>query len=149
MIAKKVKEILKSKLGLMRVEDDMVLDWDLGLDELDFVELVMALEKEFHIHLPADFDAWLKVEMRVADLVRVVEEHLPVRGMETKVQQTLNPIAGLYTMRNGVPMCCITGDKCKKLTKNDVKNNDALHNLCSRRACIIESNFQRLAQKVK
>ena len=42
MIAKKVKEILKSKFGLMRVEDDMVLDWDLALDESDFVELVMA-----------------------------------------------------------------------------------------------------------
>ena len=148
-MAQKVKEILKSKFGLMRVEDDMLLDWDLALDELDFVELAMALEKEFRIHLPADFDACLKVEMRVADLVRIVEEHLPIPRIETKAQQSLNPIAGLYTMRNGVPMCCITGDKCKKLTKDEVKNNGALHNLCSHRACVIESNFQRLAQKVK
>ena len=132
----------------MRVEDDMVLDWDLALDELDFVELVMALEKEFRIHLPSDFDAYLKVEMRVADLVRVVEEHMPIHKVETKIQQPLNPIVGLYTVRDGAPMCCITGEKCKKLSKNEVKQNTGLHNLCQKRSCVIESNFQRLAAQL-
>lgn len=32
-------------------EDDNLID-DLGLDELDHVELTMALEEEFHIEIP-------------------------------------------------------------------------------------------------
>lgn len=149
MIAKKVKEILKSKFGLMRVEDDMLLDLDLALDELDLVELVIALEKEFRIKLPEDLDAQLRVmEMKVADLVRVVEEHMPIHRVETKTQQPLNPIVGLYTVRDGAPMCCITGEKCKKLSKNEVKQNTGLRNLCQKRSCVIESNFQRLAAQL-
>jgi len=150
MIADKVRKTIKSKLGLRNdVTDDMTLAIDLGCDELDMVEIMMDLEKVLHFQMPSDmlecFDPM--GTMTVADLIRAVEDSAPVRLFDNKIP--LNPIAGLYTMRGGVPVCCLTGDKCKKLSKNEIKQNTALYNLCRRRSSIIESNFQRLAQKVK
>ncbi len=149
MIAQKVYETIKSKLGVRFVTDDMKLVTDLGCDELDMVEIIMDLEKILHFYMPEDLLESFNPRgtMTVADLIRAVEDYAPVRLFEHKTP--LNPIAGLYTVRNGVPMCCLTGDKCKKLSKNEIKQNTALYNLCRHRSCVIESNFQRLTQKVK
>ena len=48
-VNKKVVEIIKDKLIIDEVGSDDNLIEDLGADSLDIIELVMALESEFHI----------------------------------------------------------------------------------------------------
>ena len=48
-VNKKVVEIIKDKLIVEEVGSDDNLIEDLGADSLDIIELVMALESEFHI----------------------------------------------------------------------------------------------------
>ncbi|WP_238393401.1 acyl carrier protein [Myxacorys almedinensis] len=57
-----------------RVDLDSSLANDLGMDELDRVELLMALEEEFDIEIPDDVaeDGWDTVK----DLVNLVQERL-------------------------------------------------------------------------
>jgi acyl carrier protein len=59
-IAKKVEEILVEKLGLAATEvtPDANLIKDLGIDSLDYAELVMEFEQTFDIRIP-DNDAEL------------------------------------------------------------------------------------------
>lgn len=50
----KIKEII-SELAVVPVEevlDDSTLRDDLGLDSIDVVEVIMAIEKEFNIQIP-------------------------------------------------------------------------------------------------
>ena len=48
-VNKQVVDIIKDKLGVDEVGSDDDLINDLGADSLDIIELVMALEREFHI----------------------------------------------------------------------------------------------------
>ena len=59
-IAKKVEEILVEKLGIASTEvtPDANLIKDLGIDSLDYAELVMEFEQTFDIRIP-DNDAEL------------------------------------------------------------------------------------------
>ena len=59
-VAKKVEEILVEKLGIAATEvtPDANLIKDLGIDSLDYAELVMEFEQTFDIRIP-DSDAEL------------------------------------------------------------------------------------------
>ncbi len=59
-IAKKVEDILVNKLGIAATEvtPDANLIKDLGIDSLDYAELVMEFEQTFDIRIP-DSDAEL------------------------------------------------------------------------------------------
>ena len=59
-IAKKVEDILVNKLGIASTEvtPDANLIKDLGIDSLDYAELVMEFEQTFDIRIP-DSDAEL------------------------------------------------------------------------------------------
>jgi len=59
-IARKVEEILVEKLGIAATEvtPDANLIKDLGIDSLDYAELVMEFEQTFDIRIP-DSDAEL------------------------------------------------------------------------------------------
>lgn len=59
-VAKKVEEILVEKLGIASTEvtPDANLIKDLGIDSLDYAELVMEFEQTFDIRIP-DNDAEL------------------------------------------------------------------------------------------
>ena len=48
-VNKQVTEIIKEKLVVNEVSSDDNLIEDLGADSLDIIEIVMALESEFHI----------------------------------------------------------------------------------------------------
>lgn len=48
-VNEKVVEVIKEKLIVSEVSSDDNLIEDLGADSLDIIELVMALESEFHI----------------------------------------------------------------------------------------------------
>ena len=53
-LEEKVKDIIVEELGVERdkLTNDANFMEDLGADSLDTVELVMAFEKEFDIHIP-------------------------------------------------------------------------------------------------
>ena len=58
-VKEKIKSIIADKLGLEieEINDASKLLNDLGADELDIVEIVMEVEKEFNISLP-DEELW-------------------------------------------------------------------------------------------
>ncbi len=69
----KVKNIIVEQLGvaLEQVTPEAKLVDDLGADELDSVELIMALEEEFNIEIPdEDSDKLLTVD----DVIKYIEE---------------------------------------------------------------------------
>lgn len=55
-VASKIKSILVDKLGLAETEvtPDANLSKDLGIDSLDYAELVMEFEQTFDIRIPDD-----------------------------------------------------------------------------------------------
>ncbi len=55
-VAEKIKHILVDKLGLAETEvtPDANLIKDLGIDSLDYAELVMEFEQAFDIRIPDD-----------------------------------------------------------------------------------------------
>jgi len=55
-VASKIKSILVDKLGLAATEvtPDANLKKDLGIDSLDYAELVMEFEQAFDIRIPDD-----------------------------------------------------------------------------------------------
>ena len=149
-IENKIKEILERDFDIKNVSSKEKLAKNLTMDALDMAELIYILEKELNISLPdsiaKNYD--LGSEMTVADLVRQVEQCVVTK----KAQESggLMPVAGLYAIFANKPYCCITGKPCNQLTVGAVKQNvNRKYNLCHRRGCIIERNFQRLAQKTK
>ena len=74
-IEQRVKKIIAEQLGVNEAEiknESSFVD-DLGADSLDTVELVMALEEEFHLEI-SDEDA--EKITTVGDAVKYIEEHL-------------------------------------------------------------------------
>lgn len=75
VVEEKIKKIIAEQLG---VDEDEVTPEasfvdDLGADSLDTVELVMALEEEFHIEIP-DEDA--EKIAKVQDAINYIKEKL-------------------------------------------------------------------------
>lgn len=73
----KIKEIIAESLGteISTLTEETSFKEDLGADSLDLFELVMALEDEYNIEIPAE---------ELADLATVgdVIEYLKNRGIE-------------------------------------------------------------------
>lgn len=57
-------------VDLSLVKIDSQLDEDLGVDSLDLVELVMAIEEEFHVEIPDEQAAGFKT---VGEIVKYLE----------------------------------------------------------------------------
>lgn len=145
-----IKQILKRDFDINQVKGNMSLASDLKLDELDIVDLAFTLENSLGISLPDEFIKNYNATsaMTFADLVRKVESCVITK--QAKESHGLMPVAGLYGIFANKPYCCITGKPCNQLTTDAVKQNvNRKYNLCHRRGCIIERNFQRLAQKTK
>lgn len=76
-IAEILKTVLYEKIGeMMRIKkedmkDDMHLFEDMGMDSLDFVEVIMEMEKELGIVIPDDN---LDHVTRIGELVDVMYE---------------------------------------------------------------------------
>ena len=81
--ADKVKELIAERLGIKidRVNSGQKLEDDLGMDDLDCVELQMELEKEFDIIIPGkDFEKLITV----GDVIKCISGlvPIPVRGFK-------------------------------------------------------------------
>ena len=71
-IQNKVREILVEKLGIAETEvtPEANLIKDLGIDSLDYAELVMEFEQEFNIKIPdADAEQLATVEQAVKYII--------------------------------------------------------------------------------
>ena len=79
-IEEKVKEIIADATGRTpnEISEENVLTDDLGVDSLDAVEILMALEEEFEIEdIPDDAAEKMKTVQNVIDYV---ESHAGKRG---------------------------------------------------------------------
>ncbi len=74
MIFEKVKETMVNTLSCEeeKITMDAQINEDLGIDSLDAVELVMALEDEFGIKIP---DEELGKMKKVSDIVSCIEKY--------------------------------------------------------------------------
>jgi acyl carrier protein len=71
-----VRQLMAEQLGVDRsaLTDGSRLKEDLGADDLDVVELVMAIEEEFHVSVPDEIaEKWKST----GDIIRWVETHGP------------------------------------------------------------------------
>lgn len=85
-ITKRVKALLVNILGLDEKEITSgahIMD-DLGADSLDFVELIMSIEREFNITI-SDDDAESKKFSTVGKVVTYIESHLPGETAEEEI----------------------------------------------------------------
>ncbi len=69
----KIKSIIGEQLGVKPEEVTPTASFvdDLGADSLDTVELIMALEEEFHIEIPDEDAEKMKT---VGDAIKYIEE---------------------------------------------------------------------------
>ncbi len=74
-IEEKVKDIIAQELDAPRdqINESTHFINDLGADSLDMVELVMALEEEFGIHVPED--AADKIQT-VGEAIEYIKQHV-------------------------------------------------------------------------
>ena len=74
-VAEKVQDIIAKSLGVNRSEVVSAASFidDLNADSLDVVELVMTIEKEFHIEIPDDAAEHIQT---VGDAVKFIDEKL-------------------------------------------------------------------------
>ena len=75
----KLKEIIAERLSVDADEVELNTSFkdDLGADSLDLFELVMALEDEFDVEIPAD-------DLANINTVNDVVEYLKAKGVEAK-----------------------------------------------------------------
>ncbi len=75
MVFEKIKLILCEEFEIddNDVSLDAVLTLDLGLGDIDLIDLVMSIEDEFNVELP---DEALEEISTVADLVKFLEENI-------------------------------------------------------------------------
>ncbi|HZD83989.1 MAG TPA: acyl carrier protein [Candidatus Angelobacter sp.] len=72
-IESRVKDILAKKLGIDELTLESSLIKDLGIDSLDYIELIMAIEEEFHIKIS---DEYAESIFRIKDIVFYVNSLL-------------------------------------------------------------------------
>ena len=79
IISQKVTEILVNKLGLSETEitPDANFTKDLGIDSLDYAELVMEFEQVFNIRIP-DTDS--EKLITISDAVKYISEKRNGKG---------------------------------------------------------------------
>ena len=70
----KIKEITVENLGISadEITENTSFKEDLGVDSLDLFELVMALEEEFEVEIPADD---LETLVTVGDVMNYINTH--------------------------------------------------------------------------
>jgi acyl carrier protein len=75
MVFEKIKLILCEEFEIddNDISLDAVLTIDLGLGDIDLIDLVMSIEDEFNVELP---DEALEEISTVADLVKYIEENI-------------------------------------------------------------------------
>ena len=75
MVFEKLKQIFCEEFEIddNDISLDAVLTIDLGLGDIDLIDLVMSIEDEFNIELP---DEALEEISTVADLVKYIEENI-------------------------------------------------------------------------
>lgn len=75
MVFEKIKLILCEEFEIddNDISLDAVLSLDLGLSDIDLIDLVMSIEDEFNVELP---DEALEEISTVADLVKYIEENI-------------------------------------------------------------------------
>lgn len=68
----KVREIFSQQLNkpVEEITDDKEILKDLGADSLDVVEMLMAMETEFDISIPAEEATGIKT---VGDVIKIIE----------------------------------------------------------------------------
>lgn len=72
-IESRVKDILAKKLGIDELSLESSLIKDLGIDSLDYIELIMAIEEEFHIKISNEYAESI---FRIKDIVFYVNSLL-------------------------------------------------------------------------
>jgi len=74
-IETRLKKIVSKNLNIpeSRITPDSRYIEDLGLDSLDQVELIMALEEEFGVEIPDDTAEKIKT---IADTLKYLKEHI-------------------------------------------------------------------------
>ena len=75
MVFEKLKQIFCEEFEIVDNDfsPDAVLTLDLGLSDIDLIDMVMSIEDEFGIELP---DEALEDIRTVADLVKYIEENI-------------------------------------------------------------------------
>ena len=75
MVFEKLKQIFCEEFEIddNDLSPDAVLTLDLGLSDIDLIDMVMSIEDEFGIELP---DEALEDIRTVADLVKYIEENI-------------------------------------------------------------------------
>lgn len=81
----KIKALIKkaAKLELDDIKDDAVLfgqDSDIGLDSIDAIEVIIAIEKEFNIHLEIEKDDALHLFNSVESIVKYLGDKHDLRA---------------------------------------------------------------------
>ena len=102
MTFEKVQKILAEQLELDadEITMDSSLVEDLGIDSLDFVDIVMSLEDEFDTEFPEEDMAGIKT---VGDIVKYIEDKIQ-KPLPT--QRGSRPLDGsLFFMSVGVGLC--------------------------------------------
>jgi acyl carrier protein len=68
----KIKKIVADILGCkwQDVMDTMFLDKDLGADDLDIIEIIMTIERDFNINI---LDKYIDTARTVKDLIKIVD----------------------------------------------------------------------------
>ena len=81
-VKQKITDILVEKLGIAHTEvtPEANLIKDLGIDSLDYAELIMEFEQDFNIRIP-DNDA--EQLQTVSEIVEYVEKKLKKEGNST------------------------------------------------------------------
>lgn len=76
MILEKLKELIAEQMGVNQkiITMDAHFAEDLGVDSLDIVELMMAMEEEFNLEEISEED--MEKVVTVGDLVQYLQRHL-------------------------------------------------------------------------
>ena len=91
----KIRQLIKDKLGKdeSQITGDASFRDDLEVDSLDFVELIVSIEKEFKISVPDDMYERLKTVGALNDHVaRLVDPHNHAAAKKTGSERVAGPV---------------------------------------------------------
>lgn len=74
-LSERVRQVIMDKLNFPAeaVTDDASLQYDLMVDSLSLIELIIDLEKKFGIHIPDEKVRYFKT---VGDIIRYISDHI-------------------------------------------------------------------------